>query len=313
MSDFTTLSRLGQNNGAGATDALFIKVATGEILAAFQRTTEFTDKHLMRQIASGKSAAFPVLGRSNNGAYHVPGTELTGGAIPASEKIITIDDLMLTHVSIANIDEAKNHYDVRSEYTNQLGEELGQIFDKNVAQVGVLNARASANVTGLPGGTRLEAATMATDSDVLAQAHFDAAQVFDEKYIPEGDRYSFLKPAQYYMLAQNTKVINRDWDGRGSYADGKVVKIADIPLVKTNNLPTTQITTGNAKYQGDFRTTVGLIQHRNAVGTVKLLDLAVEVEYSARHQATIMVAKYAVGHGGLRPECGIELATGPVA
>jgi len=51
---------------------------------------------------------------------------------------------------------------------------------------------------------------------------------------------------------------------------------------------------------------------KEAVGTVKLLDLAMESEYDIRRQGTLMVAKYAMGHGILRPECAIELATGAV-
>lgn len=46
----------------------------------------------------------------------------------------------------------------------------------------------------------------------------------------------------------------------------------------------------------------------SAVGTVKLLDLAVEGEYQINRQGTLIVAKYAMGHGILRPECAIELS-----
>ena len=48
--------------------------------------------------------------------------------------------------------------------------------------------------------------------------------------------------------------------------------------------------------------------HKSAVGTVKLLELATESDYDVRRQGTLVVAKYAVGHGVLRPESAIELA-----
>jgi hypothetical protein len=38
------------------------------------------------------------------------------------------------------------------------------------------------------------------------------------------------------------------------------------------------------------------------------MDLAAESEYDIRRQGTLMVAKYAVGHGILRPEAAVELA-----
>ncbi|MDX0270902.1 capsid protein [Sinorhizobium meliloti] len=258
----------------------------------------------------GKSASFPATGRTTGARYHTPGAQVLGTVFKANERVITIDDLLLTDAFVANIDEAMNHFEVRGEITKQMGEELAQAYDANVARVGVLAARASAVVDGLPGGSALTNAAFLTDSDILAAAFFTAAATFDEKFVPASERFGFVKPVQYYALAQNTKVINKDWDGKGSYSDGKVVKIADIPLVKTANLPNgTTVATGPAAYQGVFTNTAALIMHKAAVGTVKLLDLAMETEYMTSRQGTLMVAKYAVGHGILRPECAIELKT----
>ncbi|UAW07000.1 major capsid protein [Enterobacteria phage AH67C600_Q5] len=47
---------------------------------------------------------------------------------------------------------------------------------------------------------------------------------------------------------------------------------------------------------------IGLFMHRSAVGTVKLRDLALERARRANFQADQIIAKYAMGHGGLRPE-----------
>jgi hypothetical protein len=41
-----------------------------------------------------------------------------------SERVITIDDLLLASVFIALIDEAKNHYDFRSIYSKEVGRAL---------------------------------------------------------------------------------------------------------------------------------------------------------------------------------------------
>ena len=46
-----------------------------------------------------------------------------------------------------------------------------------------------------------------------------------------------------------------------------------------------------------------------AVGTVKLLDLAQEMSWDMRRQVTLLLAKYAIGHGILRPEAAVELKT----
>lgn len=312
-----TVSRVGQVNGSGDVDALFLKVFAGEVLTAFAEKNVMMDKHMVRTIANGKSAQFPVTGNFS-AAYHTPGAEIVGTAMNHAERVITIDDLLISHTFIANIDEAKNHYDVRANYSRKLGEALANTADKHLFQVGILAARSAATVTGGNGGSRIVDADFGTSSDDLIAGIFEAAQKFDEKDVPEDQRYVFLKPAQYYALAQNTKVLNKDWGGSGVYSDGKVFRIAGMTVVSSNHIPSTNITTGvdagtSTRYAVDARTTVGLCLQAEAIGTVKLLDLAMESEYDIRRQGTLMVAKYAMGHGILRPECAIELATGAVA
>lgn len=124
-----------------------------------------------------------------------------------------------------------------------------------------------------------------------------------------------LKRIIDYMLAQNTKVLNKDWNGSGSYSDGKIMKIAGITILTSNNLPNENIaskTTGeNNDYTGDFTNTVGLVLQKSAIGTVKLRDIQIQKsgnDFNIMYQATLMVAKMAVGHGILRPGCAIELS-----
>jgi hypothetical protein len=143
----------------------------------------------------------------------------------------------------------------------------------------------------------------------LASNLFTAAQTLDQKNVSSSDRNVFLRPAQYYLLAQNTTMINQWYGGSGAISDGTILRVAGIEVVKTNALPSTNVITGVAAYQGNFATTVGLVMQKQAVGTVKLMDLATESEYDIRRQGTLMVAKYAVGHGILRGDCAIEIKT----
>lgn len=306
-----TVQAFGQINGAGVTDALFLKVFGGETMAAFDEACKTMDKHTVRQIAHGKSAQFPATWKVS-ASYHTPGAEIVGQTSNVNERIIVIDDLLVSPVFIANIDEAKSHFQVRGEYSKQCGLALANQWDKNVLQVGVLAARASATVTGGYGGSSLTSTgtlyrTSATD---LAGGIYATVQAMDEKDIPESmEKDVFVKPAQYYLLVQNTALINKDWGGAGSYSDGTITRIAGARLVKTNHLPSTSIASGPTAYQGDFTKVAALITTKAAVGTVKLLDLAVESGYDIRRQGTLVVAKYAIGHGILRPECAGELKT----
>lgn len=315
MANATTLN-IGQVNGAGATDALFLKIFSGEVLTAFETATVTADKHFVRTITSGKSASFPATWKVTGG-YHTPGTEIVGQTSNVNERVITIDDLLVSSVFIPNIDEAKNHFDYRSIYSKEAGVFLATNWDKNVLQVGLLAARASATVTGANGGTSLTSTgtLYRTSASDLIAGFYAAAQALDEKDVPEmNQRYGFIKPAQYYLLAgtPNSLLTHVDYNGgqtNGSFAAGKVIDVGGIRLVKTNNLPVTNVAAGPAAYQGDFSKTAALVMTADAVGTVKLMDLASEMEYDMRRQGTLIVAKYAMGHGILRPECAVELKT----
>lgn len=307
MADFNA-QRAGQTNSAGNPDQLFLKQFAGEVLTAFQEKNVFQSRHMVRQIQNGKSAQFPVMWKLD-ASYHTPGDEIAGDLVQHNERLITIDDLLIAPVFLANIDEAKNHYDLRAPYTQEAGSALSRTFDQNVAQVSVLAARAMGSTAVSPGGSVLTNVSFTDDGGALASGIFMAAQTLDEKDVPEEGRSAFVRPAQYYLLAQNTTVQNKDLGGAGMYMDGAVPRVAGVEIVKSNNVPTTNVTSGPAKYQGDFSATAGLVMHSSAVGTVKLMDLSVESEYQLRYQGTLMVAKQAVGHGVLRPEAAVELKT----
>lgn len=307
-----TVSRIGQAAGSGSTTALFLKVFAGEVITAFETANSTLDKHMVRTISSGKSAQFPVTGKAT-ASYHTIGNEITGGTLTHNERVISIMDLLIAPVFIARIEEAMNHYDVRSIYSSELGRALANQMDKHVYQAMLLASRASAASPQAAGQQETDA-DFATNAASAAATIFSAAGKLDALDIPADDRYCAVAPATYYNLIQGTTVINRDWGGSGSYSDGKVLKVAGINIVPTNNLPSSNINSGvaqgsDASLAGNFTNTVGLVWHKSCAGTVKLLDLSTEMEYDMRRQGTLMVAKYAMGHGILRPEAAIEIKT----
>lgn len=324
MATEATLSRLGvtdnTSDGSFAQDNdLFLEVFSGEVLTAFAEKNVFMDKHMVRTIQSGKSAQFPATWKVN-AKYHTPGeaTHENAEQMKHNARTINIDDLLYSNLIIYNLDELKNHYDIRAEYSKQIGAALARQFDEKVARMIVLAARASATVNGGFGGSVLQkGATVATDGSVLAGALFDAAEAMDEKDIPDDERFASVKPAQYYLLVQNKDTINKDWGGQGSYSDGKIIRIADIEIVKSNNLPSTNVASATAgennDYTGDFTDTVAAVWHRSCAATLKLKDLTTQMtdpdgDFNAMFQGDMLLAKYAMGHGILRPESSVEIS-----
>ena len=316
-----TSTRLGLINNAGGgsfagDNAMFLKVWAGEVLTAFRKATVFESLHKVRTIASGKTAQFPIIGL-NSAAYHTPGDQIVGTAQKVAEATVNIDDKLISHVFLPDIDEAKNHYDVRSQFSVEMGNALAYTYDQNVAAVIAKAARTATNFnTDLPGGTRVKiiaASKAAVTGAQLAAALFAAAQSMDENNLPEGDRYCALPPREYYKLVQETNVINRDWGGAGAYADGTVLKVAGISIIKSNHLPTTNrsaVTGENNAYNADYTDNVALVWNPMAAGTVKLMDLKMETTGSDVHaiwQGTFMIASMAIGTGILRPDCAVEI------
>lgn len=308
-----TAHRVGAVNNGSDKSELFMKVYGGEVLTAFEEANKTLDKQMIRSIPHGKSASFPMSWKVSAN-YHTPGTELVGQTSVNAEKLITIDDQLIADVFIPNIDEAMNHYDYRSVYSAEAGRALANTWDKNTLQTGVLAARSSTALTGGNGGTVLTSATTLyrTSATDLAAGIYAAALAMDEKDVPDEEggmpRWAFLRPAQYSLLAQKTDLYNTQTAaGNGNYADGKVLRIGGVILVKTNHLPITNIATGATKYQGDFSKTAALVMNQHAVGTVKLMDLATEMAWDIRRQGTLLLAKYAIGTGVLRADCAVEL------
>ena len=315
-----TVSRLGLVNNTGTDfDALFLKVFSGEVLTAFARNNIFNEQlHSVRTITSGKSAQFPVTGTAT-AAYHTPGTPLVGAnQIRHGERIVSIDDLLISQAFVSNLDELKNHYDIRATYADELGKALAKTYDENVAKVIANASRASSTISGPAGGLTLtlgsgNTASANVSGDEIAAAIYDIAQTFDERDIPPTDRFCVLPPAEYYKLAESaTRTVDVDFNpgGNGSFASGRVQQVAGIPVMMSNNVPQSNVSSNpsgaNNAYNGDDSKTIGLVFHKSAVGTVKLMDMTTEIsgsDYGIMYQGTLLVAKYALGHGILRPEC----------
>jgi hypothetical protein len=345
----TSPSRVGLVEGGSDNNALFLKKFSGEILQTFEESNVFKALHTIRTIESGKSAQFPVTGIAS-AAYHTPGENIADGGnsylsdIKKTEKVINIDQMLIASTFLANIDDVKNHYDIRSVYANELGKALAVRFDTALAKVFIAASRDSANLSqvGKSGG-QLDVANndfsapdtpgtvAATTGADLVAAFFTAAQKLDENDVPSDGRFCVLRPQEYYKLVTGAdssnsfnllSAVNSDIGGQGSIAQGTVPQIAGISIYKSNHIPSTDLSStstgdgaasndvfgGNGVgYNGDFRNSLGIVSHSAAVGTVKLLDLATESEYQIERQGTLFVAKYAMGHGVLRPECAIEL------
>ena len=310
-----TPSRLGSLGTAGVDKReLFLKVFTGEVMATYASACVLKDKVRTRSISAGKSASFAAIGKTK-AAYHTVGTEITGDQINMGEKVVTIDDLLLASTFVAKIDEAMNHFEVRGEYSKQMGIALAQAYDRNLLSLAVKAARNTVDIgVGTADQGNSTSYKLGTVSPTLQQkidGLYAVAQKMDENNMPEDGRWAFVSPATYWQFVTSDKLINRDFGGaNGVYSDGTILRVAGLNLIKTNNLSLDHTSAPNlviapeysSKYTVNALDTVAMVIHESAIATVKLMDVATEMEWDIRRQGTLMIAKMALGHGVIRPD-----------
>jgi hypothetical protein len=336
-----TLSRPGVINNDSGTwakdNALFLKVFSGEVITAFDRACIFKGMAQERTIQNGKSAQFPVTGRFT-GRFHTPGKMIEGqGNMAQNEVVIKIDDLLIADAALYDLDEAKVHYDIRGIYSKELGNALAREYDKRIARVLTMGARVSAGdltanlPTGLSPddpfrtGTRVDINKATPTPDDYVAAVFAAARALDEKDVPADGRVLVCSPEIFYTLIQSSRAVNQDFNQQGengSYSKGQIAMLAGFSIYRSNHIKQGSVT-AKAGEQGftfagsdtvlssvDMSKTKMLAFQKGAVGVLKLRDLSMQMtgnDYNVMYQSTLMVAKYALGFGYLRPEAIVEV------
>lgn len=312
------IAHQGQIKGTGDILAQFLKVFAGEILVAYERSTKTGGRHITRNITSGKSAVFPILGRADC-AYLSPGNSLDDQRknINGNELTILIDGLLTSSQMLSDIEDTMSHFEVRGEYSTQMGEALAVACDGAVlAEIAKMAKSNLANLDEL-GKPSIIAKTAPASTPVisatLGQLYMDgimeAKIKLDDNYTPATERYAYVT-SDVIMALLNAKVISsRDYSDSGSITEGTATRLAGFELVQV-----TGMTNGgaNAKdilqgdghvFPADLKATCKIICcHRTSVGTLNLKSVSFETARRIEYQADMIVAKLATGHKGLRPE-----------
>ena len=325
MAGVTNYQQQGAKQNTGDQLALFLKVFSGEVLTAFTQASKVMNNHMIKTIDSGKSTSFPVMGRGK--AHYLPaGSNLDDlrEAIPHNEVVINIDGLLTSDVLITDIFEAMNHYDVRGEYAKQLGEALAIAADgATVAEIAKLVKKNTENITGLGKGIVVEktltggAGINYETGKAVIDGLLEMKAKWTTQYVPEEERFAYITPEVESAIITSKDAINRDYGAVASIVDGNIdklcgFKIIAVPHLKAGGADKTGML-GTAPeghvFPTEYTKALAVCAHRTAVATVKLKDLQLEHARRPELQADMIIAKNAVGHGGLRPEAsGIILA-----
>lgn len=309
-------------NGQATTDAdklaLALKVFSGETLTAFQRTSVTSGRVMERTIASGKSAQFPVFGRTK-AHYLKAGQNLDDlrENIKQNERIIKLDGLLTADTLIFDLDEFIAHYDFRSPYAAELGNALAISHDASVlAELAKEALNTQENVEGNGKGgvitTKLDAGVVGINKQTglaIYQTLLEAKAKMSKNYVPATERYAYLDPEYHSALASAVEFLNRDYGASGTILEGNVIRLAGFDILECPHIVRGGDDNANV-IQGEghvFPTQYVekhpiIICHKTAAGVLRLKNLSMETGRRIEFQADQMIAKMAVGMGGLRPE-----------
>ena len=384
--------RSGQTNKAGDVRNLYLKLYAGEVMTAFQTKNIMMNYCRVRSIKKGKSAQFIMTGKYRAAEYHTPGKEIMPDVIAANaERVVSVDDLLIAAQFIPNIDEAMQHFDIRSVYTAESGYALAKAADQNILRMAVKAAlctnkeRASKMIQDYDSWNDEDFTANVTYASTLAKSKkaadfmegiIEAKRLLETAGAPLEDLVCIMATDQYYSLFKTginvesitaLTMFNRDVGGGGSVKDVDLPMIAGIPVVRTPHLgnmghgaaaawtgslwstANPAVSTGQAplantvgsgraahynlpvSYAADGAASIigasggtdagsaainledeslkvrALVMHKDAVATVKLMDLSVESEYQIERQGTLIVSRYAMGHNVLRPAMAVAL------
>lgn len=307
--------------------ALYLEVFGGEVLTAFDLNVLTLDKHRVKTVGRGaKSWRFPKTWLAT-AEYHTPGQEMLGNDIPTTEITVTIDDILVAHTGISDLDAMLSHFDVRGPFSTELGRALAKVYDKNVFRQMILAARTAADGP-FPGGNNITDSALAPDVngvidggawiDAIRQANVD---LFNKDVPEDTPRYMAVDIGTFnaikYAKDANGQylVLNRDFGHPGAggvQGRAEMIEIDGVMVYRSRNMPNTDESAANTvytKYRANYANTLGILWCPDAVATVKAMDIGLESTRDTRRLEDFMVAKLLVGHGTLRPECALEFAS----
>jgi hypothetical protein len=250
----TPLALTTDQAGYDAKYGTYLKLFSGEMFKGFQTNTIARDLVTKRTLKNGKSLQFIYTGRME-AAFHTPGTPILGteNALPVAEKMIQMDDLLISSAFVYELDETLAHYELRGEIAKKIGFALAEKYDRLIFRALTRGARAAHPVSATgkiePGGTQIQVGAGSDADDALVgtslvDAFYNAAAALDEKGVSAQGRVGVISPRQYYKLINDVSsgvisngLVNRDVQGSALQSGTGVIEIAGIKLYKSMNIP----------------------------------------------------------------------------
>jgi len=301
----------------------FLTVYGGEVVLAYNETSQLKDRLMNRTLASGKSASFPTYA-VETAKMHTPGENILGSVTgdnastaTSGEKTIVIDKLIYAAQLIDELDELKAHYDIRGSLAAQSGAALAIQHDAFL--LAAMGKDATTTETLAAAAAYSATAQFATDAELLTTIE-NCATKFDNLAIPATERCLVLRPYEFYQLLNTDAALSRDFNSSGDRRNGQQsfhYLGFEILSMKTQadyggkNAAAQKAAAGLLDFGGVDPTTdhsfdgslwFATAFHKGAAGTVSLKGITASADRMPEYNATLLNTKMALGVDTIRPD-----------
>lgn len=215
--------------------------------------SQITKSSIMKRIFD----VMPIKGTDTKIVRRVGRTQLnsiTPGVRPAASKTnfgrtsVTVDTVIIARDNRSLLNEFQIDFNARAELGRDHGKEMAKFFDEAFLIQGVKSAAMAApsGLNGAIGAGKVEtlaAAGNELDPDLLYKKIETVLVRMQEEDIDTEEMIVFVRPTQYNVLVNNSKLIDRDFSSdNGSFNLGKIKSLMGSAIVPTARIPTAAIT-----------------------------------------------------------------------
>jgi hypothetical protein len=288
-----------QQNQTGAVDALKVEEYSGIVEGTIERRSVLAGWVPMKRVVGTTTLSDFAIGEATLGKVEV-GVPPAASGTDFAKASITVDTVVYARNTLPLLDVFQTSYDARKEIGTEHGKKIAKFLDQSMfiqaaKAASLAESRFSNGSAGKPTGhfggstQTLDSAGDATDPAKLYSAIGKLFTKMEEKDVIPGDDDVMLafRPGYFRALMDAEQIINGTYvTADGTSKEGMIFKAFGCPVVMSNNIPNTNVTShllSNAAnsnaYNGDFTKLVGLAFSARALLGGETIPLTSDVFY----------------------------------
>lgn len=305
--------------------ALVIEEFTGEVEGTIKRRSVVENFIPVRTVRGTATFTNHAVGASTLQKV-TPGVPLDGIKSDFSKNTVTVDTVIAAREFFPLLDVFQTQMDTRKEVAQEQGKQIAKFFDQAILIQALKAARATASAFARgsankpkghgTGNVQTLATASRSDPDALYAAIKGALLKMELQDVdPREDGVIIVvSPADYATLIDAEKLINMNYvtASGNKVNDGWILKAIGVPVLSSNNLPQTNITshlltTDLNNFDGDFTKTVASIFSPRAVMAGSTIPVESDVYYEKLYKSWVVDSHLAFACGPNRVEYAAEV------